>query len=57
MFRIIITHTDSHRAEVKNKLKKIQHNSTMYFIHHSLPVNVLSHNAPTKLCVKRQKWL
>ena len=38
MFQIIITHTD--RAEVKNKLKKIQHNSTMYFIHHSLPVNV-----------------
>ena len=55
MFQIIITHTD--RAEVKNKLKKIQHNSTMYFIHHSLPVNVLLHNAPTKLCVKRQKWL
>ena len=55
MFRIIITHTD--RAEVKNKLKKIQHNSTMYFIHHSLLVNVLSHNAPTKLSVKRQKWL
>ena len=39
----------SHRYKAKEKKRalKIQHNSTMYFIHHSLPF-VSSRNATTK---------
>ena len=36
-FRIIVT--DTKLKKKKTSLKKIQNNSTMYFIHHSLPLS------------------